>query len=194
MSAFTYDVEHSETRNRVTVAFRIILAIPHLIVSQVWGYLAQVLAVVQWFIILFTGNRNEDIWKLQKSWLEYSCRVVGYTDLLFDPYPAFGTAPGPVPVRSDIAFEGPANRLTSGLRLIWLIPALVIAAVFGIAAAVVVVISWFAIVITGRQPRGHVGLRAQVRALLPAGAVVRPVDDRHLPEARGSSCEQRPGK
>ena len=154
MSAFTYDVEHSETRNRVTVVFRIILAIPHLIVSQVWGYLAQVLAVVQWFIILFTGNRNEDIWKLQKSWLEYSCRVVGYTDLLFDPYPAFGTAPGPVPVRSDIAFEGPANRLTSGLRLIWLIPALVIAAVFGIAAAVVVVISWFAIVITGRQPRG----------------------------------------
>ncbi|HEY0521006.1 MAG TPA: DUF4389 domain-containing protein, partial [Ilumatobacteraceae bacterium] len=87
MSTFTYDVDYEESRNRLTVAFRMILAIPHLIISNVWGYLAQVLGAVQWFIILFTGKRNEGIWNMQQSWLTYYSRVIGYISLLFDEYP-----------------------------------------------------------------------------------------------------------
>ncbi len=151
---FTYDVGYQEERNRLTVAFRIILAIPHLIVSQVWGYLAQVLALVQWFIILFTGKRNEGIWNLQQAWLGYYARVVGYVDLLFDQYPAFGTDVGTVPVQSAISFEEPANRLTNALRLIWIIPALIVGAIMGLVGAVVLLVSWFAIIITGKQSRG----------------------------------------
>jgi hypothetical protein len=154
MSIFTYDVEYPEQRNRVTVAFRIILAIPHLIISQVWGRLAQVLAFIQWFIILFTGKRNEAMWNLQRSWLNYECRVLGYVDLLFDEYPAFASEAGPAPVRNAISFEEDANRLTSALRLIWMIPALIIAAVVSVGAVVVLLISWFSIVITGKQSRG----------------------------------------
>ena len=154
MSTLAYDVTYEEPRNRLTVAFRIILAIPHLIVSQVWGYLAEVLAVVQWFIAVFTGKRNEGIWNLQQSWLLYASRVTGYTDLLYDEYPAFGTDPGNVPVRTSISFEEDANRLTVGLRFLWVIPALIVAAVVGIAAAVLLVISWFAILFTGKMPRG----------------------------------------
>lgn len=154
MSSFTYDVGYEEARNRLTVAFRIILAIPHLIVSQVWGYLAQILAFIQWFVILFTGKRNEGMWNLQQGWLSYYARIMGYTELLYDQYPAFGTDPGTVPVRSAISYEETANRLTSALRLIWIIPAAIIGAIMGIAAFVVVVISWFSIVITGKQSRG----------------------------------------
>jgi hypothetical protein len=154
VSTITYDVTHEESRNRLTVAFRIILAIPHLIVSQVWGYLAQILAVIQWFIVVFTGKRNQGIWNLQQSWLGYYGRVLGYTDLLYDQYPAFGTDSGSVPVRSAISFEETGNRLTVGLRFLWAIPAIVIGLLVGIAGTVVVVISWFAIVITGKQSRG----------------------------------------
>ena len=123
MSAIGYDVTYQEQRNRLTVAFRIILAIPHLIVSQVWGYLVQVLAVIQWFIVVFTGKRNEGIWNMQQSWFGYYGRVLGYINLLFDQYPPFGTDPGSVPVRSAISFDETANRLTVGLRLLWIIPA-----------------------------------------------------------------------
>ena len=154
MSIFTYDVEYQESRNRLTVAFRMILAIPHLIIAQVWGYLVEVLSVVQWFIILFTGKRNEGIWNLQRSWLVYYCRVLGYTSLLFDAYPAFATDGPPAPVRSAITYEESADRMTSALRLIWMIPAAIIAILAGIAMEVVLIISWFAIVITGKQPRG----------------------------------------
>ena len=154
MSIFTYDVEYPEQRNRVTVAFRIIFAIPHLIISQVWGYLAQVLGVVQWFIILFTGKRNEGMWNLQRSWLNYYCRVLGYTDLLYDVYPAFASETGPAPVRNAMTFEESANRMTSALRLIWIIPAFIIGAVVSFGAAVLLVISWFSILFTGKQSRG----------------------------------------
>jgi Domain of unknown function (DUF4389) len=153
VSTFTYDVGYPEVRNRLTVGLRFIWAIPHLIVSQVWGYLAQVLALIQWFIVVFTGKRNEGIWNLQQSWILYYSRVLGYTDLLYDEYPAFGTDVGSVPVRSAITFEEPANRLTVGLRLIWIIPAWLILVVVGIGSCVLLVISWFSILFTGKQSR-----------------------------------------
>ncbi|MGZ4672879.1 MAG: DUF4389 domain-containing protein [Ilumatobacteraceae bacterium] len=154
MSRFTYDVGYEETRNRTTVAFRIILAIPHLVVAGLWGRLSQLLAFIQWFIVVFTGKRNQGIWNLQQSYMYYNCRVNGYVTLLYDQYPAFGTDPGTVPVRSEISFEESADRLTTGLRLIWAIPALIIGMFVAIGAYVVLIISWFAIVITGKQSKG----------------------------------------
>ena len=154
MAALTYDVTYTEARNRLTVAFRLILAIPHLIVAQVWGYLAQILGIIEWFVILFTGKRNRGMWDLQRAWLGYYGRAIGYVSLLHDEFPPFGTDAGNVPVRESLDFEENANRLTSGLRLIWLIPAAIISAVLGIAAQVLAVISWFAILITGKQPKG----------------------------------------
>ena len=154
MSSIGYDVTYQEQRNRLTNAFRIILAIPHLIVSQVWGYLAQILGVIQWFVIVFTGKRNEGMFNLQQSWIGYYSRVVGYTSLLYDPYPAFGTDPGNAPVRTEISFEESANRLTTALRFLWIIPAAIIYIFVGIGGAVVTLISWFAILFTGKHPRG----------------------------------------
>ena len=156
MSNIGYDVAYQEQRNRLTVAFRIILAIPHLIVSQVWGYLAQIVSVIQWFVVVFTGKRNEGLWNLQQSWLVYYGRVLGYTSLLYDQYPAFGTDPGNVPVQTAISFEETGNRLTTGLRFLWIIPAAIVAIFVGIGGAVGTVISWFAILFTGSR-RGECG-------------------------------------
>jgi hypothetical protein len=154
VAVVTYQVPYTEERNRLTTAFRLILAIPHLIVVQVWGYLMEILAVIEWFIILFTGKRNEGIWNLQWAWLGYYSRVYGYVDLLYDQYPAFGTEPGTVPARTDFRYDEPADRLTNGLRFIWAIPAIVIAAVLGIASFFVLIAAWFVILFTGKQPRG----------------------------------------
>ena len=140
MAALTYDVTQPVTRNRLTVGLRIIFAIPHIIVAQIWGYLAQILAVIQWFIVLFTGTRNEGIWKLQNDWLGYYGRTWGYLDLLYDdPYPAFGTDASSSPVRQELVYEGPANRLTNALRLIWAIPALVISWVLSVVAGILLI-------------------------------------------------------
>ena len=123
MAKLTFDIRYDEQRSRLTNAFRLILAIPHLIVVGVSGCFAQILAVIQWFIVLFTGQRNQAMWDLQYAYLGYFGRVYGYVDLMFDPYPPFGTEPGATPAALSLGYEKPANRLTNGLRLIWAIPA-----------------------------------------------------------------------
>jgi hypothetical protein len=131
------------------------LAIPHLIFAGLWGYAANILALLQWFVILFTGKRNQGMWGFQRGYLAYYSRVTSYVALLFDePYPNFGSAWGGEPVAFDLRYEEQANRLTNALRFIWIIPALIILFFLGIAAAFVLLASWVVIVITGKHPRG----------------------------------------
>lgn len=154
MSVATYDVVYTEQRNRLTNAFRMILAIPHLAVMSVWRSFAQILGLVQWFIILFTGKRNQGIFEMQDQWLGYAARVMTYSSNQFDAYPPFGTSPGDTGVSYALTHEEPADRLTNALRLLWAIPAVIIVIGLTIAGAAVVIASWFAILFTGSQPRG----------------------------------------
>jgi hypothetical protein len=150
-----FDVPYSEQRNRGTVAIRIILAIPHIIIAGAWMYAVEVVGVVQWFIQVFTGKRNRSLTDFTISWLNYAARVYGYVGLLFDEYPEFVADQGQTPVRFAMASEeGPVNRLTVALRIIWAIPAMVIAWLLGIAIGVVTLIGWVVILITGKLPPG----------------------------------------
>jgi hypothetical protein len=72
----------------------------------------------------------------------------------FDEYPRFGTDPGDVPMVVDLDHEEEADRMTNGLRFLWVIPALLIGIGVAVAVTVALIGSWFAIVFTGKQPRG----------------------------------------
>ncbi len=171
MSELTVDVRYTEKHNRLTTLFRGILVIPHLIVAYFWAIVADVMAFLQWFIVVFTGKRNEALWDIQWGWLAYYGRVTAYYTLLFDEYPAFGTDPGRAPMLQELRFEEPASRLTNGLRVIWIIPALVISYVLGIALSVVLIIVWFAVIITGKFPAGMFDFALKVlRYLLQVNA------------------------
>lgn len=156
MSQVSFDIPYVEARDRGTSAVRIILAIPHLVISNAWRSLTGVLAVIQWFIVLFTGQRNKGLFDFTNLWLAYSARTFSYAGLMFDGFPAFAfTADGAnTPVRYSMEFEESADRLTNGLRIIWAIPAIIIMMALTIAGTVVTIIAWFAVVFTGNMPRG----------------------------------------
>ena len=152
--AVTFDVEYAEARNRGTVAIRLILAIPHMIVQSLWGYFVGLITVVQWFIVLFTGKRNEGIWNMQNQWLGYAARTGSYLALLHDEFPPFGTDPGNVPVTCNFSYAADANRLSNALRYFWAIPAMIVMMVMLFVAEILALVAWFAIVITGKMPKG----------------------------------------
>ena len=154
MQQVQFDVTYTETRNRLTTAFRIILAIPHLILYGLWNRVAQLAAVIQWVICVFTGKRNKSIWDFTVASEAYGSRVQSYAGLLHDVFPPFLTDPGNVPSRYSIDYDESVNRLTVGLRIIWAIPAIIIAILLAIASLVVGIVSWFAILFTGKHPRG----------------------------------------
>ena len=61
------------------------------------------------------------------------------------------TDPVVVDVRAQI--EG-RNRLTVGLRFLWIIPAMLFAVVIWFAAMFVLFVGWFAVIVLGRWPEG----------------------------------------
>jgi hypothetical protein len=60
----------------------------------------------------------------------------------------------PYPVTFEADYSERRSRLTSFFRLILAIPLFIWAYYYGIAACIAIVLGWFAIVITGRLPRG----------------------------------------
>lgn len=154
MSKPEFTITNLSPRSRASTFFRIILAIPHYIIAGVWNYLAQILAVFQWFIILFTGKRSEGMWKLQNAYLGYASRVWSYYGLMFDKWPAIGPEPNGEPTTYSFQFEAKASRLSNFFRVLWIIPALIVAVFVLIGAYVALVVSWFAILLTGRHGDG----------------------------------------
>jgi hypothetical protein len=164
-------------RNRLTVAFRIVLALPHLLLvggpvaaalfwtwwSEEWlnwaggggalGAVAGLAAAIAWFAILFTGRYPEGLRSLAALYLRWRIRAVAYTALLTDEYPPFGD--GPYPTRLDIARPGlPRNRVSVAFRIILAIPHLLALWVLGAAWALTTLIAWFYILVRAHYPQG----------------------------------------
>jgi hypothetical protein len=82
-------IEPAGSRDRVTVAFRILLAIPHFIVLFFVLLAWCVMTVVAWFIILFTAGYPQGMYDFGVGALRWMLRVEGYMLLLVDEYPPF---------------------------------------------------------------------------------------------------------
>ena len=137
------------------------LAIPHYIVLWALRIVANVVAVIAWFAILFTGQLPVGLAGVQALYLRYANRTYAYAGFLVEPYPpfAFGTEsadPGDFPgVRVDVtpAFDD-RNRVTTFFRLILLIPHFIVLYVLRIVASIVWIIALFAVLFTGTWPEG----------------------------------------
>ncbi len=157
MYPISYEVEPAlERRNRLTTFFRHILAIPWLFVAAIYGFVAEIAAVIAWFAIVFTGKYPEGIYNFNAGYLRMIGRVNAFEYLLSDEWPPFGGDEAPqYPVRIGVpAPLGEYSRLKTGLRLIIGIPVMLLAIVQGIILYVVSIIAWFAILFTGKLGEG----------------------------------------
>jgi hypothetical protein len=138
-----------------------LLAIPHLLVVSALRYVSEVLGVVSWFIIVFTGRLPAGIANFQVMYMRYYVRTGLFAGWLREEYPPFDFTMTPTDqgndprVRVDVVpqLEG-RNRLTVAFRLILAIPQLVVFALLTIANFVVLLIGFFAVLFTGRWPSG----------------------------------------
>ena len=138
-----------------------LLAIPHLAIVQALSAVSNVLSVVSWFAIVFTGKLPAGLASFQAMILRYRMRTGTYVAFLREEYPPFtfettSADPGDDPrVRVDFEPElADRNRVTTGFRLILAIPHFIVLALLSIAATFVVIIGGFAVLFTGRWPDG----------------------------------------
>ena len=76
-------------RNRLTVFFRIILAIPQFIVVGVLGIAASVVVFISFFVVLFTGKWSPGMRDFVIKVARWHVRVMAYWLLLTYLYPPF---------------------------------------------------------------------------------------------------------
>jgi hypothetical protein len=79
----------TEPRNKLTVAFRLFLAIPQFIAVGFLGLAWGITTIIAWFSILFTGNYPPGLYDFGVGVLRWSTRVEAYVLLLRDEYPPF---------------------------------------------------------------------------------------------------------
>ncbi len=135
-----------------------LLAIPHLLIANVLGNLGGIIALISWFAVVFTGRLPEGLANLQCLVIRYQARTYSYVLWLHEPYPPFDFSmtpadPGGDPVRVDLRPQlEDRNRVTVGFRFILAIPIVLFLALVALAAAVLALIGFFAVLFTGRWP------------------------------------------
>jgi hypothetical protein len=148
------EVSDELSRSRLTVFFRFLLALPHLVWMTLWGYLAQLAVFANWFITLFGGRPSTEIHRLVGAYVRYETHVWSYLLLVADPFPGFLGKPGSYPVDLEVAPAERQNRWITGFRLFLFLPALFLALGYGAVMITAAIGGWFAALATGRMPRG----------------------------------------
>ncbi|MFL6240416.1 MAG: DUF4389 domain-containing protein [Actinomycetes bacterium] len=147
---FARDV--TQKSNRLTVFFRFLLAIPHLIVLWALGFAMFVVGVIGWFAALFTGRLPDGLHEFMSGVVRWQTRVGGYLYLLTDNYPPFSLNPEP---RYDVEYgttHQPLNRAAVFFRFILAFPAYALQALVGVGYVFVLIVTWFIVLIVGRLP------------------------------------------
>ena len=140
-------------RSRLTVFFRLLLAIPLFIWLAVWGIAVVFVAIVGWVTALVLGRLPDGLHSFLAAYDRFQTHVNAYFFIAANPYPSFTGAPG-YPLDVDIAPSAPQSRLTVFFRLILAIPAFIVLYVLQLVGQVVGILSWFYALFTGSMNRG----------------------------------------
>jgi hypothetical protein len=92
------EIDPAVEQSRLTVLFRIILAIPCILVANVLQYLLYLVAIGNWFVGLFAGRVPPGLETLGMFCVRFVVRTHSYILLVNPRYPAFGDTPGTLPM------------------------------------------------------------------------------------------------
>lgn len=84
-----------ESYNRMKVLFRVILAIPVMLISYALNILVNVCTLLSWLVIVFTGKQNKSLQDALNLGTAYGARAGGYFSLLTEDWPPFSVQESP---------------------------------------------------------------------------------------------------
>ena len=111
-------------RSRLTVFFRLLLAIPHYIWFVLWSFFAFLISIVNWFITLIRGRSAESLHDFYCSYVRYTTHLYAYFCLAANPYPGLrafdvdgASAPHPTATsRPPTGLRGAASTVRESRR------------------------------------------------------------------------------
>ena len=160
-----FEVEYPESLSRLHLLLKTFLGwiyagIPHGIILYFYSVAVSLVGLVAFVVILVKGSFPRSLFDITVGYLRWEARLNAYLFYMTDKYPPFSPDDAPDnPVRLYVEYAEQLSRPHAVLKFFlgWLyagIPHLLILTLFGIVLIVVGIFAWFAILFTGRYPRG----------------------------------------
>jgi hypothetical protein len=154
-------------RSRLTVFFRLLLAIPHYLWAALLGVPLFVVVFLQWWVLLFRGRPAQGLHEFTAGYIRYATHIEAFVLLAADPFPGFyPMSDKPYPLDLEIDPPAPQTRWKTFFRVLLAIPAMLVSGALlwggprsgsyfsgglGFGAAFLL---WWVGLIRGRAPRG----------------------------------------
>ena len=148
------DVSDDLRRSRLTVFFRFLLFLVHLIWLVLWSIAVFFASIVNWFATLIMGRSPGALHRFIAAYVQYVVHVYAYVFLIANPFPGFVGKPGTYPIEVDIDGPERQHRLKTLVRLFLAIPAFLISGTLNGVLFFVAFFGWFVGLFRGRMPLG----------------------------------------
>jgi hypothetical protein len=156
MYPISYEADFNPTPNRWTTFFRLILAIPWLIVAYVYLILVVFTHLFAWVAVVILGRYPQWLYNFNSGVIRYLVRYYAWAYLQTDVWPPFGIADDPsYPIRVNIApAAARQSRLKAFFRIILILPMLIVSYAINYIHLFTAVVAWLTIVFRGYMPEG----------------------------------------
>lgn len=150
----TFEIAYPDDPGRFSILIRWLLAIPHFIIVAILGSLAEILAFLAFFVILFTRSFPAGMFRLVVGVYRWEYNVSAYALFHATPYPPFSFEDGIYPhVRYDVVRQDEYKRWLPLVKWLLAIPHYIVLMLLGLAGCVVGLIAAITVVFTRRFPR-----------------------------------------
>lgn len=157
MYPVTYEADFNPEPDRLTTFFRLILAIPWIIVAAFWGILFIFTHLFAWVAVTILGRYPQWLYEFNAGIVRFSIRVSAWLYLQTDAWPPFTLADDDsYPIRVKIAPAAERqSRLKAFFRIILLLPAALVLS-YGTSYVQLAAgfVAWLTIVFRGYLPEG----------------------------------------
>ena len=150
-----FDVEYPERLSRWKIFLKWLFAIPHFIIVVLLINIAGILQFIAFFAILFTKKWPRGLFDFTVQIYRWAANVSAYAlFLLRDEYPPFSGDAGEYPVTLEVDYDENLSRWQIFVKWLLAIPHYIVLVFLFVAVNITVFIAFFAILFTGRYPRG----------------------------------------
>jgi Domain of unknown function (DUF4389) len=154
MYPVSYEADFQSEQNRATTFFRIILAIPWIIVALVYYIVATFSHLFAWVAVVILGRYPEGLYNFNCGLVRFFIRTSAWVYLQTDEWPPFGFSDDPnYPIRVNFAPRAEhQSRLKAFFRIILALPMLIVSYAVNYAHEWIAIIAWLTIVFRGYLP------------------------------------------
>jgi uncharacterized protein DUF4389 len=141
-------------RPRLTILFRLFLAIPHFVWIVLWSLVVFLIAPFVWILAVILGRLPRALHRFFAAYVRYATHLFAFVYVIGRRFPGFTGREGSYGIDVEIDPPERQHRLTIFFRFILAIPAFVVASALGGVVFVIAFLGWWYALVKARMPEG----------------------------------------